>query len=345
MRSWVLALLSALGAADARAITAISSCDPVQFTGAGIITVDLDCSASALSVTIVDQGTLDFQGHMVTNATIECEDFEDFHATCAVRGPGTLVGGIDSLGALRVEDLTIADGGVSSRRMRVQNVDISGVRPGGSSDDCAIELRSSSRPAKLRVIDSTVTNAACGVDAAGNTTISGSQILNSVGRGITVVYAGYGGKLRLSESTVSGSGDYGVSGIKVLVADSTISDNAGTGVFSSSAGDYEAHLSIQRSVVSGNDSGVGMDQQNGGNVTDSTVTNNVRFGIRSFGPTRVRASQVTGNGTSAECAVTIPCADIGAADPPVVDGRSTCDASYVEGSGIPGTTWGVCTQD
>jgi Right handed beta helix region len=109
-------------------------------------------------------------------------------------------------------------------------------------------------------------------------------------------------------------------------------------------------------------------------VRDATITGNARHGIETSRLVRVRGGTianngldgviveptscrtrprlvirgavVTGNGLAPECGTLLQCADVAAGCPkPPRLRETTCDHSYVLGSGIPGMDWGLCALD
>jgi len=81
-------------------------------------------------------------------------------------------------------------------------------------------------------------------------------------------------------------------------------------------------------------------------VKECTITGNGVAGIGGSQRLRIRDSTITGNGGGfATCGVSIACADIRSDVLPKIDADSSCDTSYQEGSGIPGTNWAVCALD
>jgi hypothetical protein len=63
------------------------------------------------------------------------------------------------------------------------------------------------------------------------------------------------------------------------------------------------------------------------------------------GKLTVKATMLSGNGLDATCGVTQACADVGSSTEPRLDASSVCGTSYVSGSGMPGSSWGICTLD
>jgi len=117
-------------------------------------------------------------------------------------------------------------------------------------------------------------------------------------------------------------------------------DNHGTG-----------SVIVTGSTITGN--GWGITTQHKIKLIDATVTDNGRGGLvtgeyRCPRKTVVKLvrSTVTGNDTDASCGTTNVCADItGCGTAPKLDETSTCEHSYVNGSGNPGDSWHVCTLD
>jgi hypothetical protein len=128
-------------------------------------------------------------------------------------------------------------------------------------------------------------------------------------------------RARLADTTIERNGGAGVSGVQNLrAARSSVSDNATHGI----SWDGSALVAT---------------------LSETVVANNGRHGIEGASVRVLRRSSLTGNGSDTACGVSTPCADVATVDRPLVDGTSACDVSYVSGSGLPGSSWGVCALD
>jgi hypothetical protein len=159
--------------------------------------------------------------------------------------------------------------------------------------------------------------------------------------------AGELGRVRLDGVTLTDNG-VGVSGARIRVKDSDISNNSGSGIVTTERG-----VKLLRTRVLGN-GGDGVttvfspDLPNRVKVVYSTVTGNGHFGVLSKSIVTNHAV-MRQNGQDIACGDTEPCADVGAVRPPNLR-ASTCDVSMQvpeEFSGpIPfGAPWGVCSND
>jgi hypothetical protein len=137
------------------------------------------------------------------------------------------------------------------------------------------------------------------------------------------------GRLVLLYSSIQDNGGHGVDGFRsVKLKESSVSGNSGAGIR------HDTTLSNVRLRM---------------RVAASTVTGNGTFGVLQFGGDHSlalqRAAVVSGNATNVDCGVTMACADVGSATLPKVSSSATCQTSHVHDSGIPGDSWGVCTND
>jgi len=142
-------------------------------------------------------------------------------------------------------------------------------------------------------------------------------------------------------------------------------DNGGRGIYvDPDLGGFIHQVKASDLTVTGNASdGValryyGYEERNVTRLKRATVTGNGGHGLALLRPyiesneypcdaTIASGSVLTGNGTGADCGVSRACADIAtcAASMPDVSADTTCDTSYVVDSGIPGSSWGICTGD
>jgi hypothetical protein len=138
---------------------------------------------------------------------------------------------------------------------------------------------------------------------------------------------------KVSESTIAGNTRDGIVAAKVVVDASSVTGNGGHGLRSYN-GATKAKLSIRDSVISGNGLFGAIGTGSYSNVEDCTGAGSVT----------VRDSELTGNGLDPDCGVTEACGSLASCTAPRLL-TSTCDTSYVVGSGLPGDTWGVCALD
>jgi hypothetical protein len=138
------------------------------------------------------------------------------------------------------------------------------------------------------------------------------------------------GRVTLASTTIGGNGGSGITNVQVVKArDSTIVGNGASGIETSSVTSCRAQLSA------------------------TTIGGNGIFGV-TLGPPaqpctgahfRASASTLTANGTDGDCFVTEACGDVASSSLPVLDASSACDRSYVLGSGLPGSSWSICSLD
>ena len=151
-------------------------------------------------------------------------------------------------------------------------------------------------------------------------------------------------------ATISGNGDGIRAGNVARITNVTITGNYFAVEVANNVS--SGSVTVKGSTITANRTGLFVQRKVV--VTDSTIAGNEQYGIEVGGcgngnrPGRamVKHSTVTGNGTDSECGSTIACADIASCPvPPKLRAGSTCDHSYVLGSGIPGNNWGVCALD
>jgi hypothetical protein len=313
----------------------------------------------------IDGGTLDLRGFMLTGGAghgIMCT------RACTVTSD-------PSGGAIQVSTggAVVGTAGV---RITVKGTDLSGsgIATGISALGSKITLQDVSISdvndavvgGTIRVQDSMIQNASHRAVIAAKAHVEDSDIVNA-GR------LGASDRIVLLNSTIAGgSGDGIGSGGSVKVINSTITGNAGSGI---AGGSPNITLKVVRSDISNNGQKGVLWYSNYGSVSirESTISGNVEEGVFSGGTLRIsRASSVTGNGldgvssglsvptecdrititdstitgngTDADCGVSITCADITWCREPSVRDTS-CDTSYDTNSGFPGTNWGVCALD
>ena len=153
----------------------------------------------------------------------------------------------------------------------------------------------------------------------------------------------------LGPATISGNGTGIRSGGTTRLRSVTLTGNQ-TGILAANNG-ARARALLFDSTVSANEVGVVADLLV--KSTNTAVTGNSRIGISAGAagcPRRAHASlkggTATGNGTDPGCGTTLACADVATCgSAPHLAGGATCDHSYANGSGIPGTDWDVCALD
>jgi hypothetical protein len=198
------------------------------------------------------------------------------------------------------------------------------IGPGLVTGSTGIGVNAFQTTLKMKSVD--VTNHAIyGVQSFKNCLLQGPATISGNGLGVRV---GTTAKLRdmtiTANQTAMAVGDNAGSG-RALVFDSTISGNAEGGVLA------------QRLVK----------------AVGSTITGNGTIGISTgwsgcdrAGILSIVATTVTGNDNHPDCGTTKVCADLATCDKaPKVKAGSTCDHSYVNGSGNPGSDWDVCSLD
>lgn len=347
MRSFFVSLTLLLASTPARAaVTEISSCADIELTGNAVITTDLDCTADELILTMQSYGILDFQGHTVTNAQINCYGAS---ANCNIQGPGTLAtGDIEAWGTLRVRDMTILNGNVEATKPTIENTEFIG--PGDNFGfNCAVVVAPNIQ-SSLKIIDSTITGAKCGVWTEHNATIRNSRFLSNQTYGINSQWGGWSARLRITDSEFDGNGTNGASGVRVVVKNSTFTNNGDIGLLIDYGpqDEFQSFGSIRDSTFTGNRIGIGSSDQKTLSISDSIITGNDETGVDAFAKnTRIRGSTVTGNGEAESCIGQNRCADIASWHEPSLGGGTTCGTSrkWVLGMGYSEEDWDICTLD
>jgi hypothetical protein len=130
-----------------------------------------------------------------------------------------------------------------------------------------------------------------------------------------------------------------------IIRNSQIHDNTGFGIQS---GGRSIKVSDSQVYLNSGEGIAGRSMCRGKlSVSDSTVTDNGLHGLvmnEEDSTTRASGVTATGNGTDASCGVSQVCADVATIVEPTVVG-STCETSYVLDSGMPGSSWSVCSLD
>lgn len=137
-----------------------------------------------------------------------------------------------------------------------------------------------------------------------------------------------------------------------IVRDTRVTDNGLSGVSARNI-NGGSRLLIKDSTITGNGFN-GIETDNLARVRGSLISGNAQNGVDvgvqhcdSGGRTTLTRSTVSGNSTA--CVGPTACADLTTCGrrnaPPRLGKGSSCGISYVRGSGIPGTSWGVCSND
>jgi hypothetical protein len=151
-----------------------------------------------------------------------------------------------------------------------------------------------------------------------------------------------------SSGTITGSTGAGVQGLLgVKAREVTITGNA-TGIAAHRT-PATAKVYVRETSITGN-MFHGIDTDLRARLKDSSVTNNGLNGVNvpSLGNSKisVQSSTLSGNGSDPACGDTITCADLATCNkPPALNRDSTCETSYVLGSGFPGVSFGICSSD
>jgi hypothetical protein len=139
----------------------------------------------------------------------------------------------------------------------------------------------------------------------------------------------YFGRDIVRTSTILGNGGDGMlsGSASVKVIDSELSTNDGSGLAVSPSAPKRGKARLVRSTLNGN----GLD--------GVIAVNSEGIGLG------IKASELTGNGTDAGvCGVVTTCADVASSEEPTLK-DTNCSTSYDTTSGIPGSSWNVCSLD
>ncbi len=181
-----------------------------------------------------------------------------------------------------------------------------------------------------------------------------SQVVSNGGSGIVLSHSSVKLKLKLINSSLDDNAGNGVltNGFRharVISLDSSISRND---IGISDAWTERPRVKVKRSNVDGNRIGVSLSGLGVRStkivLRDSTIAGSAENGVyvdSTDDRTTLARSSVTGSGFSPECGVSTSCADLNTAVFPRVKAASSCGTSHINGSGIPGQSWGVCALD
>jgi hypothetical protein len=331
-------------------------------SGLGYLNADLTCTGMSGPAIILQPGaTLDLRGHILESESdgvlcnASCTVLSSVAGGTIRNCPGTAVTTEfqEFTTKVRISDLTL-DGngnGVSVHQQLIasnltitntENVALSAAE--GRATSVMIDGAQVGISGASHVVDSTVRNAAVGITSGvlrlERTTVTGaidtgvvtltakirdSHIDDNPGTGIRVGGSIYR-RVNVSDSTVSrngGRGIYGFFDAKVIVRNTSVTDNGLEGIHN------QSHVMVKGgSVISGNN-------LDGVWVEPHTFT---------CPRLSVRDATVDGNGLDATCGVSRTCADLSSCEKPLVR-KTTCSASYDINSGFPGTSWDVCSMD
>ena len=369
-----VALITVLAGATARAQTIIDTCGQT-LDGDGVLMADLDCSAAALpSITFTQNATLRLNGYTITGEVLsQAAKFE-------VIGPGTITGpgygilGEPTLAAVHGSKVTVQSVNVSDNELEGISVVAGGHRVSAVVIDSsvtgngrrgiwavatAICAKLGCDPAEKVLVEGSIVsgNAASGIEAS-SIDVRSSVIASNGLHGIYLHNKSVNRKLRLSDSEVSDNGDSGiyvhtVSRARLLIKSSSISRNA-TGINDQSW--FHMSMKLKGASLDANGIGIRSDMTLVANQTprkklrilDSTIVNSERGGIRAtYNETFVtlKRTMVANSGGAAECGVIASCADLDTDVLATLKPGAVCGTSHVYSSGIPGTSWGICTND
>jgi Right handed beta helix region len=150
--------------------------------------------------------------------------------------------------------------------------------------------------------------------------------------------------------TITGSPDAGVRAVnKATIVNVTITANGGDGVEAHRINPANASVVVRDSIITDN-MFYGIDTDRKATVRNSVISGHGLDGLHlecsGSGRATLRDATFGDNGHDPVCGVFVTCADIATCDnSPRRIGTLTCESSYVLGSGVPGTTFGICSLD
>jgi hypothetical protein len=167
------------------------------------------------------------------------------------------------------------------------------------------------------------------------------------GHSVAGIKAGELGRIRMDDSIIEGNG-VGVRGPLIVIKNSHINNNTGSGVESTLRGVKISNSLVLNNGGDGVATELGTDYANRAKVFYTTITGNGHFGLIGKSVT-TKYAVVRQNGQDADCGDTVPCADVASVSVPRFR-LSGCETSMQipeEFSGpIPfGLPWGICTLD
>ena len=202
-------------------------------------------------------------------------------------------------------------------------------------------------------------NEGAGISAAQKLKMERSTVSGNAGNGVQLIRAHYelgGPRAKLVDSTIEWNGGDGIRATdrpdgRIDLRTTTVSNNAASGIA------FMRLVKVRDSAIANNGAhGIEASNADGCRVflNGTTVTDNGVFGATlgppaapcSGGRFQAAASALTGSGLAPGCFTTQACGDVAALSlPPVLDATSVCDRSYILGSGVPGSSWSICTSD
>jgi hypothetical protein len=168
-----------------------------------------------------------------------------------------------------------------------------------------------------------------GVECSGRCDIVGpGAIVGSGGQGVRAMPR----RTTIDDVTISGSRYDGVASQNLVLRNSRVIDNGGSGIV------FGVRALLLQSEVSGNQ----WDGIEGPFYGGYAGREDRCFGTKEA---RLLDSAVTGNRLSAECGSSRDCADLRSCRQPRLDVTSVCETSLVEPAGVVDANWGVCSAD
>ena len=289
-------------------------------TGVAVLDGDLDCSGfdADAAVRVGRGGRLNLAGHTFTGNSTQpvvhcCEGAGPTctNTKCAVSGPGTISGGTFGVFGSRpsVRSLTLD----SAVQRGVRGVSGTKIR------DCEITNSFYGVEAgKIAIRGSLVSGHRRGLVASSILKVRDSQILGNDEIGIQMGRANNTKRTNVTDSLVSGNGDFGISAVgSVTMRRSEVANGAGIGV--------------EGSILK---------------LIDSTITGNADVGVSNPGkdtfPTRLDGCMVTGNCLAP--ADVAACADVRVCTPRTPALKDTTCGMSANCADPPGN-WGLCSLD
>jgi hypothetical protein len=167
------------------------------------------------------------------------------------------------------------------------------------------------------------------------------------GHDATGVKSGDFGRIRIDRSTITDNG-IGVRGPRIKIEDSEVSNNASSGIVSTTRGVRVLRTSVIDNGGDGIATVLTESQANRAKLFDVVVTGNGKFGVIAKN-VKGRAATLEANRQDSACGTSEPCADVASVKFPKMR-HGTCEKSMRipdEFSGpVPfGAPWGACDQD
>lgn len=262
-----------------------------------------------------------------------------------------------SLAAKRVRAFDNAQGGIEgAERVKIQDSEAVGNGAFGINGGANAGYYAACCSGKLTVMRTIVRRNGNGVESGGSVRLSDSQVeLNSLAG---IIHDGFypSATLSVKSTDIVDNGGAGIRwgpGNKAKFTAAMVSRNGGDGI---NAQPWGTKWTILDSAISDNDGG-GIRGNDTGTVklTRCSILRNGSFGVSSADTgyyadecqVKLSGTIVVGNGHGATCGVSETCADLATClgrAPSLLSG-SSCDTSYILGSGFPGNSWAVCAAD